>query len=395
MRTPNIPSIRWTTEENAAARDIVRAGLRPKDVFHLFPNRNKQFVWNIIGATRKRMLGLCMCGRPLTDGYHTCSKCRNKAKEFREELLAEGLCTRCHHAPADASLTMCADCVIYQRSHNPKAKSTGRGGPAPGLLRWRASGSIYGVPSLLPDPPERWKVVDLFGGSADLTLKARARGYEAVYNDLHPVLCDLVRVVRDVEDAPEVIANISALLVERPQHLMALYGRALAGDPTLSAALRAATIVTIAHNVRDRDLRRMAFFPEIRPVNKAYAPRAREHVAHLQGVTVENLDFADAIRAHDSRDTVFFLDPPFLNARCPYEHDLSTERHREMVALLRDIKGRFLLTSSSSREVVSLFRVLPHLWWIPTKMGLSTYKQVLATNYPVDLEPLDPKRYGL
>ena len=386
----------WTTEENALARDIVRAGHKPRHVLHLFPGRNEQFVRNILNVTRRRLTGLCHCNRPLhADGHRTCPDCRAESKAFRETLLANGICTRCSHAPADASLTMCADCVAYQSSYNPKGKGSERGGSTPGLLRWRGSGSIYGVPPLLPDPPERWKVVDLFGGSADLLLKARVRGHAAVYNDIHPVLCDLVRVMRDVRDAPEVIAHISTLLAERPQHLAILYGRARSGDPTLSAAMRSAILVTVAHNVRDRNLRRMEFLPEIKPVGDAYAARIRPFVPHLQGVVVENLDFADAIRAHDSRDTVFFLDPPFLGTRCPYEDNLSAERHREMVALLRDIKGRFLLTSSSSREVVSLLRVLPHLWWIPTKMGSTTYKQVLATNYPVELESLNPKRYGL
>lgn len=304
--------------------------------------------------------------------------------------MAQGLCASCMKRPAGGTLTLCQGCAEYHDSYNPKSAGTG-GGHFRGLIRWMGSASLEGIVPLLP---QKHLVVDLFGGSAYFTLKARAAGHTVVYNDIHPALGDLVRVLRDESDAAEILASTAHGLVDTPiAETVARYRQSLTSENDMPAIQRASIFAFLAHNVTHRDMRKMAF-GELNPLPAGYVARMRVESNLLHTVVVRNLDFAEAIRVYDGPNTTFVIDPPFLNAKSPYEFGLTPERHAEMAAQLIGIRGKFFLTTSSSRDIVQLMRDT-NLWWRPTRLGTSKYRQIAATNYPVDLEPLDPRKYGL
>jgi len=390
---PTRTNTRWTPEEIAIAERVLQEKIRPCDAFAwgMFPGRNKQFVWNIVQLTKKRMNGLCACGRrPPAAGFATCDECREGDRQGREAAMAQGLCTHCRKRPAGGTLTMCVGCTEYHDAYNPKSMGTG-GGHFRGLIRWMGSASLEGI---VPHLPPGHLVVDLFGGSAYLTLKARAAGHNVVYNDIHPALCDLVRVLRDESDAAELLESTSRSLTEMPiADTVALYRQSLTSEHDMPAIQRASIFAFLAHNVTHRDMRQMEF-GGLKPLPAGYVSRMRSESKLLRSVVVRNLDFAEVISIYDGPNTVFVIDPPFLNAKSPYEFGMTAERHAEMVQQLTNIRGKFFLTTSSSREAVVLMRHM-NLWWRPTRTGSMSYRQVAATNYPVGLEPLDPQKYGI
>jgi len=73
----------------------------------------------------------------------------------------------------------------------------------------------------------------------------------------------------------------------------------------------------------------------------------------LRDVKVLNRPALDVIRSEDGEATLFYLDPPYLPetraAREVYDLEMSEADHRELLALLRSVKGKVILSGYPSR----------------------------------------------
>lgn len=65
------------------------------------------------------------------------------------------------------------------------------------------------------------------------------------------------------------------------------------------------------------------------------------HPVHerLKHVQIENQDWRDCIKDYDSLDTVFYMDPPYLECQNKYEHSFTEAHHIELCERIQDIKG--------------------------------------------------------
>ncbi len=116
--------------------------------------------------------------------------------------------------------------------------------------------------------------------------------------------------------------------------------------------------------------------------------------ADLQGVEVLTEDFADVIRQFDSPTTVFLLDPPFCGTQ-NYEYNLSNERFRELGAVLEDIQGRFILSTSSTRTGAECMARHPFAWWRRSALGAMPIRQLTTSNYPLTYERINLADFGV
>jgi DNA adenine methylase len=71
-------------------------------------------------------------------------------------------------------------------------------------------------------------------------------------------------------------------------------------------------------------------------------------------VTIECLDFRELIPRYDRPHTVFFLDPPYWCIP-GYKHDFERQDFIDLAGVLKDVKGRFLMTLNDTKEVRELF----------------------------------------
>jgi DNA adenine methylase len=81
--------------------------------------------------------------------------------------------------------------------------------------------------------------------------------------------------------------------------------------------------------------------------------------ARLLRVQVENKDAFKLIECYDSPDTFFYLDPPYvLSTRRAggYEHELTDDSHSRLVKVLREIKGKALLSGYANPIYAELER---------------------------------------
>ncbi len=74
----------------------------------------------------------------------------------------------------------------------------------------------------------------------------------------------------------------------------------------------------------------------------------------LKDVTILNEDYKNVIKKYDSPNTFFYLDPPYENSKGLYK-DVDTTID-EIYNLLKDIKGKFLLSYNLSKRAQELFK---------------------------------------
>ena len=109
----------------------------------------------------------------------------------------------------------------------------------------------------------------------------------------------------------------------------------------------------------------------------------------LEMVDIENNDALQVIKSRDAADSFFYCDPPYFNSNMGHYKGYTEKDFEELLNVLANIKGKFLLSSYPS-EVLQKF-TQKHKWHTLTKKtGVAVTKQtdkikteVLTANYPL------------
>jgi len=85
--------------------------------------------------------------------------------------------------------------------------------------------------------------------------------------------------------------------------------------------------------------------------------RVKEASERLRDVIIENMDFERLIARYDGPDTFFYLDPPYYTKERLYERDDAEAftRHEDLAAILKGIRGKFLLSYNDDPFVRQLY----------------------------------------
>ena len=74
----------------------------------------------------------------------------------------------------------------------------------------------------------------------------------------------------------------------------------------------------------------------------------------LSSVIVQNRDIFDLIPKYDSKNTFFYLDPPYVHqtrsSTTSYEVEMTNEQHEQFVGLINHSKGKFLIINFLKRR---------------------------------------------
>lgn len=73
----------------------------------------------------------------------------------------------------------------------------------------------------------------------------------------------------------------------------------------------------------------------------------------LKNTTLLSQDYKSVIRKYDSKETFFFLDPPYENSKNLYKK--GSFDFVELASFLKGVKGKFLLTLNDSPNIRNLF----------------------------------------
>lgn len=77
----------------------------------------------------------------------------------------------------------------------------------------------------------------------------------------------------------------------------------------------------------------------------------------LKRVYIEHMDFRKLIATYDSKNTLFYLDPPYFATEHYYEikGGFGEKEHRDLAAILRNIQGKFILSYNDCEFIKSLY----------------------------------------
>ena len=82
-------------------------------------------------------------------------------------------------------------------------------------------------------------------------------------------------------------------------------------------------------------------------------------VQRLQRVQIEHAPALEVIRRYDTKDTVFYLDPPYVHAArgdtAAYGHEMTDREHGELAQTLNRIRGRAVLSGYRTKLYDRLF----------------------------------------
>jgi len=76
---------------------------------------------------------------------------------------------------------------------------------------------------------------------------------------------------------------------------------------------------------------------------------------YMKNTKLYSTDYKKIIKKYDSKDTFFFLDPPYENSESGKLYDDSVIDYEELRDILKGVRGRFVLTLNDSPEIRKIF----------------------------------------
>jgi len=242
-------------------------------------------------------------------------------------------------------------------------------------------------------PPHRI-YVEVFGGAASVLI-AKPPSQIEVYNDRDGALVNLFETLR----------NHPLLFLERCEFL--LYSRELyqrwgsqlknsfrgADVDRIEAAVR--TCFSITSGFVGDPTKGWAFDRTGSRGGSRRWTSIWEKVAfisqRMMHVNIDCLDFRDCIKNWDTEQTLFFLDPPYMNTVSEGYYGFTDQDHADLALLLTNAKGKWLMTyndSESTRELYKHFEIRTITSSLASqKVSRGTHrvplKQLLISNFTI------------
>lgn len=193
--------------------------------------------------------------------------------------------------------------------------------------------------------------VDVFGGAANVILQKPPYGVE-VYNDINSDLVNLFRVLRDETKFNEFYKRLNLLLYSREEYN---YYRKLETEDEIEKAL--STYVTYNQSFSGVGVSWSYFNKFTRQATRVIKylkciENLNEIVSRFKLIQIENDDFRNILPRYDSKDALFYLDPPYVHdtrqVDYGYAHEIEDKDHVDMLELVIKLKGKAMISGYDS-----------------------------------------------
>jgi DNA adenine methylase len=254
---------------------------------------------------------------------------------------------------------------------------------------------------LLPLLPECLHYCEPFAGSAAALLNRDPSPVET-YNDLDGEVVNFFRVLRD--NPEEVAKQIALTPFSREEYFIAVTPT----DEMLTPIERARRFYVRARQTRTGLAQKASLGRWANCKNTSRSGMSGVISRWLGGITaldeiaqrlvrvqIENRPAVEIIRLYDSKDTLFYCDPPYLHATrgddSAYCFEMDDLAHRELADCLNSIHGKAAVSGYDHPLMAEFFP--PERWrrhQAPPKMIHSTKgirQELLWTNYDINARP--------
>ncbi len=235
--------------------------------------------------------------------------------------------------------------VIYGCFGMKKQKHT----PVSAPVTWFGSKSRL-VKKIVSHFPEHNTYVDVFGGSGAMLLGKPPSKVE-VYNDLNKKMVCLFNVLSDQAKTKELIRRLELTPYSRET-----FKSAVATIDQEQNDIELAKLMMVVQRQSHGGLAKQWSYCVDAPAGGYSASVRKFHTGierlpevhkRMRKVQVENMPFQDVLSRYDRAETLFYLDPPYIpetRVNGTYEHEMTIDDHIEMVAQLRQLKGKSILS---------------------------------------------------
>lgn len=210
--------------------------------------------------------------------------------------------------------------------------------------------------------PQHRTYVEPFGGGASVLMQ-KPRAYAEIYNDKWDTVVNVFKCLRDPEKANILEKALELTPFSRTEFLnCGEINIQQISDPVERARLTifrsfagfgsASTNAKYATGFRANS-NRSGTTPAHDWAN--FPANIKSFTERLKGVVIENKDYAEVISQHDSADTLFYIDPPYVHStrnmrrgNAAYEYELSDKDHMALADILKSVKGMVVLSGYNS-----------------------------------------------
>ncbi len=227
------------------------------------------------------------------------------------------------------------------------------------------------VNKLLPLIPKHHTYVEVFGGAANLLLAKDPSPVE-VYNDIDSGLVNFFRVLRDKNKFQKFYEQVVLMPYSREEYYECLETWDKEEDD-VQMAVKWFVVARQSFSGKFGDGWSYAVICS----SKGMAGRVSSWFSSIEllpevserflRVQIEHNDFRKILKAYDTEETFFYLDPPYVleTRKCKvYEHEMSLKDHEDLVDLLLHIKGKAILSGYEH----NIYKSLEQAGWIKIKI---------------------------
>ena len=229
--------------------------------------------------------------------------------------------------------------------------------PTRPILRYHG-GKWKLAPWIIDHLPKHRIYVEPFGGAASVLLR-KPRSYAEIYNDLDGEVVNLFRVARDRGD--ELTRALSLTPFAREEFKLSYEPTSDPLEQARRTVIRSAMGFGTSSIGRTTGFRASSTRNGQTPANDLrFFPYAlMPLIERLKGVTIENRDALEVIRAHDSLETAHYIDPPYVASTRDhgrdYRHEMDDADHARLAEALHALKGFVILSGYNSPLYADLY----------------------------------------
>lgn len=197
--------------------------------------------------------------------------------------------------------------------------------------------------------PEHKSYIEVFGGALSILYQKESSKVEVV-NDIND---DLINLHLCIKNKPESLANVlNSMFVSRKIFYM-LKNKELKPRNQLE---RAAFYFYLIQNSFGAKMDSFAM-SKTRAPKKLYRDFSI-YSKRLKGVSIENRSFDYILKNYDNDGALFYLDPPYVGTEDYYQNTggFGLKEHRLLNELLKNIKGKFMLSYNDCKLVRELYK---------------------------------------
>ena len=200
--------------------------------------------------------------------------------------------------------------------------------------------------------PKHTTYVEPFAGAASCLLR-KPRSEGEVLNDLNTEIVGLFRVLRNEEQAARLIPLLCSTPYARTEYEAAYEPFDCPVEQARRTLLRFHSAFACDCQIPGRKTGfKVALDGQHSRAWASFPDALRRIIDRLAGVTIENMDAKKVITRFDSRDTLFFIDPPYLaetrSSRRVYQHEMTNAQHEQLAQVLQSVSGMVVLAGYPS-----------------------------------------------